>query len=59
MLLAIHSNLMISRLLEVVPIWILLIKLPPVVGEEEKSEDCKEDAPEGSPQTESVQQCLV
>ena len=34
---------------EVVPIWIFAVEFGTVVRQEQQAEDCKEDAPEGTP----------
>lgn len=43
-----------AHLFELAPCWVFLVELPPVVGEEKEGEDCKEDTPEGSPETDVI-----
>lgn len=45
-----------AHLLELAPRWVFLVELPSVVGEEEEGEDCKEDTPEGSPETDVIEE---
>lgn len=43
-----------AHLLELAPCWVFLVELPSVVGEEKEGEDSEEDTPEGSPETDVI-----